>query len=526
MAAPSSVTSVVVVEDVAQDYEQISSFLASEAPEFQVTRFDPSLDPDLRAFKAEHPDHQIVVVDMALDWIPDTSFGGLQVIRSLWAADRSMFFIVFTRHDLASVPRPPDEIDPLMCLVRKDYTEVGLITVDSLRDLLEVLRDIRDYCAPSVEIPHHDSHPHASRLPLLRSLDYKPEEVELLVRRVTESVGLLQTLSNAAAVYTRMGRLTSQLTAGAFGSLGRLEARPESDVELMVIFTAADLDWTRVRSMAVEVWNRLTFAVRRADRHFEGERLIAGNTPQLLLDQQGGGDIGDGYTPVMDFGVLVATDPRKLPHIRHKYCQLLLEMRCVFNPRLLLGFKRDLITQHVENDRPLIGSVIDHPFLAESLGQFLKDVGPAAIREERDRKPLLFRTANVLATRLALVQFRQTEGNAPLGNDSDWHMFLDALSAPGIAKVLRAVEWLSERAEDADRKVLGRLSRHYTDLLLPLMGPTNGSGGVGNLRPYASRLTAAFADAFDVAERLAPRVSDNCPWLVDRSNLDRLFDWI
>src|SRR5438094_642836 len=123
-----------------------------------------------------------------------------------------------------------------------------------------------------------------------------------------------------AAVYVKAGAQAQSLAIGVYGSFGRLESRPQSDVEFSVYFDTTLIP--PITKLAAQFFNRMMSYLKTRGLRFEGQAEIEKNENGMLDLRQVNVDLlPNGYCPVISKERMVKADLSKDPHIRNRHFQ-------------------------------------------------------------------------------------------------------------------------------------------------------------------------------------------------------------
>ena len=427
---------VLVIEDEPAHYEAIAKSLGGE-------RYDLECFPDadnerLLNYKALKQENQIVIVDLNLQGKQDE---GLQLIeRGLWPADRTTIFIIFSQYIDQVVDTGSDQVHPYWTFVSKETEPNGTtLTADCLSRLSSAVHDYSRMCTPSLRTPIYTTCLlWEQKEQFLRNGGndaFRSRFGDTIDPSVSRSTAILTDCAQATASYGRAGYASAEIGIGIYGSCGRLEARPDSDVEFSAYFLGDDHP-SESKELAVIFWNRLARYMRQRGWVIEGAEMLDQREPPLLHLNDAGEDLPNEYRPVIPIQLLLSMNPQKYPHIRNRHLQILTEMKPVFNPALLLTLKRDLIHHGVGNGVLNIVDIVSHDYLSEIFSQFFLDTQPHKLGTLKDYKRFCYRVLHLLTLRMALIEYICCEP-PEMKDDEDWERFFEAISTPGVYKLVR-----------------------------------------------------------------------------------------
>lgn len=458
-----------IIEDELGHYNAIKARL-TEKHSCEITWMENHDRVMLFNFKAKHPDCQLVIVDLELGEANHSNYEGWRIVEFLQATDKTMFFIIFTKHPLPAHLAPQFVCPHITYVPKKITRDDRTISEESLRRLDDVVAKYLTWCAPHMEVPLFEGIRYNEEL-----LDFVAQTrfaAQTISPHVTQaidrSLSLLRKMTTDAIEYNKGGACMEHIGVGVFGSCGRMEARADSDVELAVFY--AGRDEPDRRQMAVTVWNRATSYLRSLGIPFEGEQLISKSAHGYLEDQDVTGVVPpQGYVPV----IAVESLHEKLkdhPHLRDRHLQLLTELRATYNPRFIAWMKWTLLTTH-EPGASSVRGLVEGDYLKSLLLQYELDTAARVAKTWKDMKTLTYRALNIMSTRLWLVG-QLIDRNRDIASDAGWNAFCEGLCSPGLLKIVRTRRALREAYPEHFRPIeitFNQLIDGYADLLSQLI---------------------------------------------------------
>lgn len=503
-----------VIED---DDKHFGSMEKTLKERYELTRFRAMDDRELYNYKALNPESQIVVVDLRLGTDSEGPIEeGYKIIeRVLWPADRTTYFVIFSEH--VGPGRIPDafRVNPHWTFVRKELSE-GRLTEQCLNNLSVIMDAFAQYTSPLLETPFYDSFPliqevneYCAAAGLEKGLT---SHLDLFRKSLAESTNRLNEMARAAASYAKAGRDTDHLALAVYGSCGRLEMRPESDVEFSFY-------WDRTAglecgALAVRLWNRMAAHFHQRKWRFEGEEKL-GEYPKMLLPvERADQPLVNQFFPVIPKQALFETPERAT--LRTRAYQILTELRPAFNPAFFYQLAREVMTKKMSNS-PLVGDVVTSQFFHDMTAQFLMDTALNDKLDWKGVKRYCFRVMNTCALRLALIQFNRQKHQ--LNSESEWAEFLNILRDPPIVKLARFGKLLFD--DDLHNSLkFENLFASYVHVLADfyvLSGKAAQEGEVTQtesfeqMRPRLVHLLKRFCELFESSKLQSPGVLDS--WL-------------
>ena len=241
---------ILIIEDNPDHAKSIVKVLSKDS---YVCKHHSAVDSEqLYGYLAEHPDSQILVVDLQLDVTSaaDAYEEGTHLIRDrLWIYNRTAFFIVFSEFIPETPVREFNKLEPHWTFVQKEsvleeHKQSGVsnrvgrkILSQNCLDKLKLMVDACRESAPPTLIPERlDSFVITQGIQNFSAERHSQKQnYSAAFDRISESVKVLNMLSAAAEPYVKAGRPSLQLAIGVYGSCGRLEKRPNnSDIEFAV----------------------------------------------------------------------------------------------------------------------------------------------------------------------------------------------------------------------------------------------------------------------------------------------------
>jgi hypothetical protein len=462
-------TSILVVENEKEHFAQMVAHLSDD---FDLQLLKPSEEEDaLLNFKALHPFNQIVIVDLDLRRKAggNADEGYKLIERLLWPADRTTFFVIFTQHPDKKNAIDLEDVGPNVTFVPKRMEPGTRVLLPACLDRLrKIVSQFRELSTVPIEVPHHDAAVYHSDFRTTLYLDSLRDLQERITRSAIAPLehahSILNQCSQAASTFSRAGAPTAKCSIAIYGSIGRLEPRPNSDVEFSV-FYEGDGSPGPLKDVAIILWNRLMKFIDGRGWQFEGHQLVKKRKPPILIRSDVSGALPNGYVPVIPFEKLIGANLRKEPQVRNRCLQILTETRAVFNPQLLLSQKIRLLRTMtgLTGQSVPIADILAHRNTEDLLNQFAMDTRPGEMTSFKDYKAFVYRLLHLLSIRLALVMLDGSHTRF-LKEPAEWLWFFDVLSAPGVLKVLRFINFSQmhpHRSESEKLKATSRRVLHF-----------------------------------------------------------------
>ena len=468
---PTPRQSVLLIEDDPQHRLQITERL--QRAEFDVQSFAAAQLDAILNYKALDRNTQIVVVDLDLGTGAGATAaldnGKAFAMNELWPLDRSTVFVVFSQHIQSSgnMFRRLNDFEPQIAYVPKVVAAGIGITADSLDNLAVVLAQARYLVFPAIEQVVYSSHEYRRPIEEFLAWSGNKSYYSPVLEAITSSVKVLNRLGREAFQYARAGQVAEKVVIAVYGSCGRLEMRPSSDVEFSVYVDDGE---DSVLKLALTCWNRLSMFCEAHGLTPEGIDLIANNTPRILLLNQIG-DVGrNSYKPIFLTEELLETQLNKVQNVRNRLFQMFVEGRSVFNSRRYSELKLELFRLHSRVVTTDTLSAFGCEFWRELLLQFRLDTSKTGILTLKDVKTFCYRTMGLIGMQLALItQIEFSESDS--GKEPAWPAVFERLSEPAIVKIVRfandckkakldGLATVSQSIADQYASLIGRLRLH------------------------------------------------------------------
>jgi len=455
---------VLVVEDSPEEQRQIREAL--EKAGFTVSVSVSGEDEELYNYKALHRESQLVIVDLDLNFKsePDPLQDYKLIRDKLWPADRATVFIVYSKHTAEDVTGLFGAVQPSMIMLKKRIKGTRL-TEESLAELVTTAKEAYQVVRAGIEPARVDPFSHLADL---RAVGLTPSAARaasynVAIQSLELSLKRLQLMVELCAPFVHVGSVARHLGIIVYGSCGRLEMRPESDLEFSVVVdSGAKLLYPALSNVAVVLWNRVAKALEAVPVEYEGALAIDGNTHRLLTETQSDEDLPNSYRPVIGTGGVLVADLSKKPQLRNRHYQLLFEARSVFNPGLLFALKKRLIEDNVTqavNDR---WSILCSKYFESIQDQFVLDAVPRSVDSWKDVKRFCLRTGNILATRVGIA-VSMTHQGVNVNSEAEWRELLEWLTLSGVLKLTRATREFKGKGKA--RKHLIDVTDNYVSLM-------------------------------------------------------------
>ena len=453
---------IIIIEDNPDHAKSIVKVLSKDS---YVCKHHSAVDSEqLYGYLAEHPDSQILVVDLQLDVTSaaDAYEEGTHLIRDrLWIYNRTAFFIVFSEFIPETPVREFNKLEPHWTFVQKEsvleeHKQSGVsnrvgrkILSQNCLDKLKLMVDACRESAPPTLIPERlDSFVITQGIQNFSAERHSQKQnYSAAFDRISESVKVLNMLSAAAEPYVKAGRPSLQLAIGVYGSCGRLEKRPNnSDIEFAVFIEGGRDDVGQPLSeLAVMFWNRMMFFVEKQGWEYEGKAIVNTRNPKIL-----GSDAADEafvlldkYMPIISADAVVNVNfPKSQAHVRNRHLQILTELRPVFNSELIFRMKKDLIVKKV-GGISTIGDLLSAPYMGELIAQAYIDMKPKELKGFKNKKQYIYRMGGLAALQLGLIGYVLGKGGK-LEHDFQWEELFTFLVLPSLGKIIQFENYWSE----------------------------------------------------------------------------------
>lgn len=499
---------VLVIEDNAEHFGAVKRRFSSE--EYELEHMSECTDLELINYRALHPQNLIVIVDLNLRrGTPGETETGLKLIREvLWPVDRTAFFVVFTEHIGKVREISLKEVEPDWTFVEKKFSNRRdkTLTDECLDRLHAVVSKLREFAAPFIRTPRFGSSVYIEQIDQhLRENPAAERHEHNFKDGIRLSTEMLNECCDGALYFAKAGARTSEICIGVYGSCGRLEARPDSDIEFSVYYMGP-VDGAGNKALATVLWNRMARHLVARGRRFEGEALLRDRRVPLLCEADIAGELPNEYMPVISVTRLLGEELQKHPHVRNRHLQILTEMKAVFNPGLATEMKRDLLDKGMGGLVPSIDDIVSHPYLSDLVGQFFRDARPREMAAFKDYKRFVYRVLHLFALRLTLLEKIHC-GKKRVESVAEWEELFAALSNPGLYKVVsfeRACRRLSDNVKGRDKlcEALCELAKAYAETIDKLWQLAEAEGGPsGDWTSKLRRHMRACVEQFGVVFR-------------------------
>jgi predicted nucleotidyltransferase len=377
--------------------------------------------------------------------------------------------------------------------VRKEIDGTGLMTPSSLAEMTGVLAEVSRLIVPVIEQPHYTAleclHVIES---YVRTFGGDGLDFGRIAQGIVRAVDTVNALAREASEYARIGAEATRLSIAVYGSAGRLESRPDSDIEFSVFPEGNDPE---ALQRGVSLWNRMFMFCERRGLKPEGASIVDRNSPRLLRVADVGEFGRNGYAPVLPASWLIEEKSTRVANLRNRHRQLLFESRAVFNGDALNRLKRAVLDKYVMKGGKDVLAVFGSPYWERVLGQFDLDAGLEGFRKRADIKTFCYRTMGVFATRLFLIEqiMFAAQGGFTL---TDWDdAKLESMCRPAFLKLLG----FCVRCGDRDRAMMG-LMRDLITAFGNLLVRMDGAGYKGDEIEDDSLIQNCAEDARRTAE--------------------------
>ena len=464
---------VLLVENNPVHRQQIEQRLARDG--ITVVTSAAGADEELYNFKAGHPQSHVMIIDLDLGNAKEVNPNqGLDLIRyDLWPFDRTTFFIIFSAYIQREKLIPVRSLAPHWTIIDKEPVKSsaasdnseGKLTDSCLNGLANVVKECLQLSPARVVAPQHDIRP---LLDIIREYESSGDARSLATNErapledaIVRSAQILNHLSQTSDVFRQAGRSAERTALGVYGSVGRLEARSDSDVEFSVFYSrAAD------PRLSATMWSRTGRAIRDSGLSHEG--LGATNNGLLSAKQVGDQTPFNGYMHTIEVESIPSLNLSRQPEHRNRHYQILTELRPVFNADLLADLQRQIVHAQMRSVKTL-QNFVTHSYLGDISTQFLLDTAPTTSRDWpwRELKRFYARSLNVLAMRLWLVgqaRYRQSA----LRTEDEWSALFRDLSMPGVIKLMHTSVLISSEDRSSLTTLLSELDRAIKFYLLAL----------------------------------------------------------
>jgi hypothetical protein len=442
-------TPVLVIENEQGEYEQISKVLKEN--HYTPNKIGKNDLPKIQNYLAIFPNTQIIIVDLHLG---NNIEEGWNMIRDhLWPANRTAFFIVFSSHleenDLEEGPGWCTDGPPVW-LVDKIYNTEGQFTDNCLANLLKVVDKYNSYASPSIQLPNHKFFDALIASAAIES-SLSPAEVTLIKEGLHKpfllSMDRLGLCVDVTKFFDRAGMLSKNIGVGVFGSCGRMETRPDSDIEFIVFCkTDGANNSNSILKLSCDFWNRLRLnMINQKPKIIECEdgSLLENGLLNINIIKKETADfsvLSNKFIPVLDEIVFEKAINASIENILNKTFQLLTEMQAVFNPKYIRSLKeKSLLAVLRLKSLPGVWDLIALPEFSKIFSQFEISTQNSKIEGPKDLKRFCYRTLHILSSRIELIRIRTF-----LDNEPSYDLFFDWLLLPPLGKLLSFHTSISE----------------------------------------------------------------------------------
>jgi len=434
MLISNKVIPVLVIEDKLEHFRAIKRVLEDA---YQLEHFRDLEKDKLINYKALNQDNQIVIVDLN---IKDSVIKGKQIIENnLWPVDRTTFFVIFSEHldKLKSIS--PYSVNPHWTFVDKELTD-GELNDECLTKLRQVIDKYSEYCNPYFTTPSFSGYEYIDRINQYRRENkHVSEHIRELLNgfvkeSIADSITIINKCSETASSFSRAGFPSTKICIGIFGSCGRLEKRPKSDIEY-VVYYEEDPDPKENLTLSVACWNRIMKFMIAECLDFEGAHIIKKNNPPILKIKDASTTLTNNYIPIISIDEILKKRLDKNPQIRDRHFQILTELRCIFNNDLCREFKIELLRKNIGQNVTSVKDIINSNYFIDIFSQYFRDSKPDQLETPKDWKKFCFRVLNLLALRLHFIEI--ISDNLYVASKGEWDAFLSGLCDPGIHKIIK-----------------------------------------------------------------------------------------
>ena len=544
-------TPILLIDDNVEHFNQVKEYFGDDKYDWEHFSDFNNIDRIIN-FKAVNQDNQIVIVDHHLK----ASKNGLEIIRDyLWPSDRTTFFVVFSKFGEKMDEMKVNEVGPHWTFVLKKFKDIKdtcneELSEECLKQLKNVVDAFCDCCNPHLPTPHQNPHLLLEELQQFlrdnKDLNFEPRLNNILKNSIIRSSDIIRECADAATVFNRAGELAKNIAIGIYGSCGRLEARPDSDIEFSIFFKSGDDAPYKTKKLAVISWNRIMNFMRKNKWKFEGNELVDHKDPSVLSEGDFPDDLPNRYLPVISIDSLLKKDPQKEPHIRNRHLQILTELKPIFNPELIHDLKYRLISGSSHGNFLKISNVVEQIIFENMDSQFLADTVPSNLGTFDSYKKFCYRVLHLLSLRIGLIRIIIFEDTF-LDTKEKCENFFNSLSSPGIHKVVRFAtackhDIKNPAPKDNDiQKLLRSLIEHYLDIIEHLWQyskdpeqlkaqkrneeKTEEKGYTNYLRIPAKRCLNDFINVFNkIGEMDSMQKINDLKWLLETDKIRRLSD--
>jgi hypothetical protein len=480
-------------------------------------------------YKVEHQNNQIIIVDLHLGGRKDE---GIDIIRKfLWPADRTTFFVIFSEHLSEIDAIKPDEVNPYWFFIEKEFEENKELDSTCMKRLCNVVETCRRYCTPQFFTPRYRAHEFLEHIEEYLSehkiVRFREQVNEVVRSSIIDSTERLNDCAQASSLFYRAGLKASEIGIGIFGSCGRCEVRPDSDIEFTVFFMDGDAPGES-EELAIIFWNRLMSHVRSKGWKFEGKDIIEINNPPMLFRKDISYDLKDEYCHLIPIDELLKIKLQSEPQIRNRHFQILTELKPIFNIPLFMSLKKSLIIKEFGELAPSKTVIIGNSYFADLIKQFFSDASPEELQEKKDYKKFCYRVLHIFSLKIHFIRIIEFE-KASIDSQEEWETFFNELTNPGIQKLMRfSCECKHQLEKQKQKKLQDVLHDYIVSCVsciehLRRLYQENDDEDKGDwaklLKPKITKCTELFIQVLEQIEKMECFTNvRQIKWLTDSSN--------
>ncbi len=438
---------ILLIEDNPEHVNAIKEFL--DASGFEVTSLQSNNDLEITNYKARK-NYFIIIVDEILDGLETTS--GLQlsgfhlIIDKLIKLDRTTPYVLFSREP-QSHRISQEHAMPAIKFIQKSFL-ANALSEECLQDLRNAVSAYQQYQIPTFRIPDYLSMRQNMETEICQFAWDDQDAQRELIDSLDQSGNLVNDIATFSSTLGRIGASSENITVGVFGSYGRFEARPISDIEFSVLFDGDN------EEIALSAWNRIYRYCREViNKEVEGQQEIG----ELLTSEYvkaskatlSSGSIPlNSYSPIYPPRDILPSEIQQMyPHLLFRMYQILAEMSPVFNQEKMDSIKASVLGFEVGDHSNAIEVLLSEKMkeICETFFTFVQPVDSMGL--DKVVKSTTFRTLGVLAFRTSIIRIAKFERSMPKTKGGVSRMFQE-LCAPPVIKLLRMRRSLQDGKKD------------------------------------------------------------------------------
>jgi len=503
---------VLLIEDDLDHAKSIQKALLES--DFNVALLQSNEDLEIINYKAR-ANYFVIIVDEVLEF---DDLGGFKlIVERLNKLDRTTPYILFSQEP--QMHRVSEAYSmPAIKFIDKLFTDKKRknLNDECLNDLINAVQGYQQYQIPTFRTPDY--------LAIRQNMETEIGQItwddQDARKGLTNSIDLSGNIVNKIATFSstlgRIGACSESITVGVFGSYGRFEARPNSDIEFSVIFDGEN------EEIAQAAWNRIyRYCIEVIGKDVEGKEDIGPLLTSKYVNESkialSSGSIPlNSYSPIYCSSDIVVSKAQSMyPHLLFRMYQILAEMSPAFNQEKMDSIKASILDFGI-CDRCSTSEVLLSEKMKNICETFSTFVRPNDSMELNSVvKTALFRTLGVLAFRLSIIRFVKYERNMLLTEGGVSRMFQE-LSCPPVIKLLRMRRSLFVAGKECNE--IQVILSCYSSVFQKMSENRINCADLESL----DEALKSFGTLFEELQKLCLNFSDREKWVFDTKEIDTL----